>query len=282
MQTGNWLASATALLETAGIGTARLDSLILLEDELGQDRSYLLAHPEHTLQSAILKRLGGNLKRRAGHEPLAYIRGFSEFYGRRFIVTPDILEPRPESEAMIKLLKELAANYRSLVAGRLIIADIGTGSGALAITAKLEVPEAEVFASDIEPKCLAVARKNAKKFQAKITFRQGDLLEPLKLGTKDWRLEITIVLANLPYVPNRYKINRSASLEPKTAIFGGPDGLDVYRRLFGCLAAVHAKPLYVLTESLPSQHQSLSAIAEIAGFKTCQTNGFVQVFESMQ
>src|SRR3990167_8525558 len=159
MRLGDWLNSATALLETAEIGTARLDCMILLEDELGKDRSYLLAHPETPLQGASLKRLEMLCSRRIEHEPLAYIRGKTEFYGRDFYVDARVLEPRPESEAMIDLLKK----FRLPVTTK--IADVGAGSGALGITAVLEIPRATVDFYDIDPGCLDVAEQNAKKYK---------------------------------------------------------------------------------------------------------------------
>lgn len=280
MKTVNWLDSSTALLKKAGIGTARLDCLVLLEDELGKDRSYLLAHPEHHFQEPSLERLDSKLHRRIKHEPLAYIRGKSEFYGREFYVDRRVLEPRPESETMIELLKQLVSRLETQDS-RLKVVDVGTGSGALAITAKIELPETEVMATDIDPKCLAIARKNAKKYNAKIKFHRGDLLEPLRLGTRDWGLETTIVMANLPYVPARHHINKAASHEPAMAIYGGGDGLALYRRLFGQMSARYAKPRYVLTEALPYLHAELQLIAENAGFRLHRHEDFIQVFESI-
>src|SRR3954469_15390619 len=107
MKIDQWLASATKKLEQAGIGTARLDALILLEDIIDKDRAWLLAHPEHEIPAAKIAKLEKLLNRRAGHEPLAYVRGRTEFYGREFFITPAVLEPRPESETMIDCLKEL-------------------------------------------------------------------------------------------------------------------------------------------------------------------------------
>lgn len=189
MKLEEWLDWSVKKLEKAGVGTARLDCLVLLEDELGKDRSWILAHPEVALQGGALKALNKKVARRIKHEPLAYIRGYTEFYGRKFGVNKNVLEPRPESETMIELLKQqvnrLPFNYargKQVMGYRkkeLVIADIGTGSGCLGITAKLEVPEAEVIAIDIDPNCLKVARQNAQALGAKIKFRQGDLLDPL-------------------------------------------------------------------------------------------------------
>ncbi|MGH7237715.1 MAG: peptide chain release factor N(5)-glutamine methyltransferase, partial [Candidatus Saccharimonadales bacterium] len=123
-----WLKQATKELETAGIGTARLDCLVLLEGVTHKDRSWLLAHLGFKLNATHIKKLDNQVGRRAEHEPLAYIRNKTEFYGREFYIDQRVLEPRPESEAMINLLKSL-----NLLSNQIII-DVGTGSGALAVT----------------------------------------------------------------------------------------------------------------------------------------------------
>jgi len=152
--------------------------------------------------------------------------------------------------------------------------DVGTGSGALAITAKLEIPGAEVIATDIDPNCLKVAHQNAKTLGTKIKFLEGNLLEPLT--AKGY--ELTAILANLPYVPDRWKINEAAAMEPRIAIFGGQDGLDIYRRLFEQIKKLPWRPKYVFTESLPPQHKELAKIAKSASFKLAKTQDFIQVF----
>jgi release factor glutamine methyltransferase len=267
--TNNWLRAATKYLETAGIGTARLDCMVLLEDAIGKDRAWLLAHPDYRLQGPSLQILHEQLERRARHEPLAYIRGKTEFYGREFLITSDVLEPRPESETMIDLLKGLKVKGEGL---RVI--DVGTGSGALAITAKLEIPEADVVAIDIDKNCLAVARQNAHKHQVAVDFVQGNLLEPI-LALSPQPL---VLLCNLPYVPADYRLNDAAMMEPQIAIFGGADGLDLYRELFGQIATMQAKPALVLTESLPFQHDALQKIAAHSGYYQTAEEDFIQGF----
>ena len=282
MHTEKWLAESTKKLESAGIGTARLDCLVLLEDALKKDRAYLLAHPEAAVEGEALHRLDEQIKRRAKHEPLAYIRVKTEFYGREFTVNKNVLEPRPESEAMIDLLKELT-NSPLQIAKNSQFVDVGTGSGALAITAKLEVSSAEVIAIDIDAKCLTVARQNAKKHNAEIKFFEGNLIQPI-LNTQFTHgrdLFEYVILANLPYVPDDFKLNDAAMNEPKLAIFGGTDGLNIYRQLFTQLvenAKNSQSPRYVLTESLPFQHKSLAKIAHGAGYKLIKTNDFIQLF----
>lgn len=271
MKVDHWLDSASRTLETAGIGSARLDCLILLEDELKKDRSWILAHPETILQNSAVRNLNKKLALRKKHEPLAYIRGFTEFHSRKFQVDKSVLEPRPESETMIELLKQLVDSGKLLVNSGTTIADIGTGSGALAITAKLEFPVAKVIATDIDKACLIVARKNAKSLKAAIEFVHGDLLQPLSTS-------ISTVLANLPYVPDHYHINEAAAMEPAIAIFGGPDGLDLYRKMFAQIGSMENKPRHILTESLPPQHKKLKEIAENSGYILLDSCDLIQIF----
>ncbi|HEY1835794.1 MAG TPA: peptide chain release factor N(5)-glutamine methyltransferase [Candidatus Saccharimonadales bacterium] len=262
----NWLVGASKQLETAGIETARLDCLVLLEDCLNTNRTQLLAHPERELDIEQIKWLSSRLKRRTKHEPLAYIRGKTEFYGREFIVNKHVLEPRPESEAMIDLLKAatLPANPR--------IADIGAGSGCLGITAKLELPHAQADLIEVDEPALAAAKKNVNKFSINATCIKNDLLA--RISTKH-----DVILANLPYVPNNFHINLAAQAEPRFAIFGGADGLDVYRRLFSQIKELPWQPSFIFTESLPPQHAELAAIANSAGFKLVRTEDFIQQLE---
>src|SRR5579884_77700 len=147
MTVGAWLRTVEQQLVQAGVGTPRLDALILLEDVSGHDRAWLLAHPEAKISSKHLAELEKLVARRARHEPLAYVRGKSEFYGREFIISPAVLEPRPESETMIELLKKLP-----IASQKFALADVGTGSGALGITVALELPEAQVELLEIDRK----------------------------------------------------------------------------------------------------------------------------------
>lgn len=267
-----WLASAQRQLKQASVTTARLDCLVLLEDEIGKDRSWLLSHPEYELQRQQDEKLNTQIARRATHVPLAYIRGKAEFYGREFAVNAHTLVPRPETETMIELLKQLTINDK-----RLTINDIGTGSGAIAITAKLEIPDATVIATDIDENCLQTARVNAERLGADVTFLQGNLLEPVyKRKTKNEKL---VLLCNLPYVPDNFQINTAATHEPSHAIFGGVDGLDLYRNMFAQITDSTWKPSYIFTESLPSQHAVLAAFADANGYKLSGKDDFIQQFE---
>lgn len=265
MKTGDFLKEAQRALGKAGISSARLDTLILLEDLLRKDRAWVLAHPEHQLQNIQARRLWRKVERRAKHVPLAYIRGHSEFYGRHFKVNRHVLEPRPESETMIKLLKGLRLPKNPK------IADVGTGNGAIGITAALEFPGSVVDLYEISSGALAVAKHNVHLHELRLHTRKMNLLSrPLR--------PYDAILANLPYVPDKWQINEAAMAEPKLAIFGGKDGLDVYRKMFIQLQRFTWKPKYVLTESLPPQHENLAAIAASHGFKIYKSQDFIQVF----
>jgi release factor glutamine methyltransferase len=265
---GDFLIQASGQLKQAGVGSARLDILILLEDATHYDRAWLLAHPEHKLSSYQLNKLSRQVSARQQHQPLAYIRGITEFYGRNFRLNKRVLEPRVESETMIDLLKQLALPKNPK------IADVGTGCGAIGITAALEIHPSTVDLYDIDSQALAVARHNEHIHELKLGVHKRDLLNrPARPG-------YDVVLANLPYVPDDWQINEAAMQEPRSAIFGGRDGLDLYRRLFGQLNKMAVKPKYVLTEALPPQHQILAEVAASFDYQRRSAADFIQVFEA--
>lgn len=271
MSVNDWLITSTKELQEAGIATARLDCLVLLEDALGVDRASILANLDAKLPQKTEVDLNTKIVQRVRHIPLAYIRGKVEFYGREFVINKHVLVPRPETEMMIDELK--AALQKGAPHTECVIVDVGTGSGAIAVTAKLEFPKVHVIATDIDPKALKIARQNAKKHDVNIEFTQGDLLAPLPAAKPP-----TVILANLPYVPDRYSINQAAEHEPKHAIFGGKDGLNLYRRFWEQIARLCRKPFLVLTESLPMQHNGMLDLARQANFELRSSQNFIQVF----
>ena len=267
METSKWLTNSQALLKRAGVSTARLDCLVLLEDETGKDRAWLLAHPEYTLEDEELKNVNAKLAQRARHIPLAYIRKKVEFYGREFIVDAHTLVPRPETETMIDLLKQLHLPAETQ------LLDVGTGSGCIAVTTALELNNIQVSACDIDKDCLTIAATNAMKLGARVAFFESNLLEHAQ--------PCDVILANLPYVPDNFQINTAATHEPRHALFGGDDGLDLYRKLFEQLKTSGKDCTHILTESLPPQHETLTRIAEVAGFALRETDDFIQLFEAV-
>lgn len=260
-----WLRESTELLSKADVATARLDCLVIAEHVLATDRARLLAEPQRVVTSAEQRELNALVERRKNHEPVAYIIGQTEFYGRTFALTPGVLEPRPESETMIQLLLEQDLPNNPL------IADIGCGSGALGITAALELPGTTLIGTDTDQNCIALSKDNAKKLGVSATFYRGSLLEPVDT-TPD------AILANMPYVPTTWNINRAAQHEPKHAIFGGQDGMDLYRQLFAQITTLPDFSGPVLTECLPPQQNLLRDIATEHGLTEIARDDFIQVF----
>lgn len=259
-----WLDAATDDLQAVGISSARLDAELLASYGVDQPRTWLHAHPEHQLTKPEYKQLKLALQRRLSHEPIAYILGRKEFYGQDFIVTPAVLVPRPESEAFFEILKQLPANLSCL--------DIGTGSGALAITAALLQPSWRVTGVDISRSALTVAQRNARLLNARqVVFRKQNLL------AKDHE-DYDVLMANLPYVPKNVCDAVDISHEPKIALDGGLDGLDIYRDFFASIKIRKSKPRYILTESLAEQHRSMATMGQSAGYSLRQTIGLVQLF----
>lgn len=264
MTVGEFLQTTTAALQNAGITTARLDCLVLLEDILGVARSNLLAHPEAELTTSQMAILTAQVTERKKHRPLAYIRGKAAFYGRTFAVNDAVLVPRPETETIIDILKGLPLPKNTS------IADIGTGSGCLAITAALELPDARVTGYDISAEALQVASANAQRLDATVDFQISNLLQDAP--TQD------VLLANLPYVPDHFPINQAATHEPKLALFSGADGLNHYKLFWQQISTATQKPRFVLTEALPEQHHALAQLARHAGFVQDRKQGLVQMF----
>ncbi len=269
MTISDFITNTTKTLKTAGIESARLDCLVLLGDAFGQDRAYLLAHPETEIPQTTEVELNTKVIQRVKHTPLAYIRRRAPFFGCEFEVNKHVLVPRPESEVIIALLKNLPLpdNPR--------IADIGTGSGCLGITAALEFKKAHVDVYDVDKNALNVASANVAKYNVAVGCHQSNLLNAC---SKPY----DVLLANLPYVPDNYAINRAAGHEPKLALFGGDDGLDIYRRFWQEVAGLKYLPQFILTESLLTQHDPLAHIAISSGYRLKTSEGLAQCFELSQ
>jgi len=267
MQISEWLPVATNFLSSKEIATARLDAVILLEDILGVDRAKIMAEPTMEIPDGAVAALQNLLNRRAHHEPLAYIRGKVEFYGRMFKVSPAVLVPRPESETMIELLLSLPK-----LPAKPWIGDVGAGSGALGITAALELPQAEIDLLEIDPAAAAIAKTNVVLHTTTISVIVSDLLSAAPRN-------YDVLLCNLPYVPDDFKIIQAATHEPKLALFAGSDGLDLYQSLFQQLQTLQKKPLFILTEAFPDQHKVLMGLSTLAGYSLLKTDDFIQVFQ---
>lgn len=210
----------------------KLDAQVLLSHCLKKPTSYLFAHGDELLSPEANEQYLALIERRAKHEPISYILGEKEFYKRPFFVTPATLIPRPETELLVELaLKDATPGT--------VFADIGTGSGAIAITLAAE-SASFVFATDISSAALQVAKKNAERHgvQERIFFLEGDLLLPFVNNLKEWlaraELKRMTIVANLPYVPQRQFEGLDPDIllyEPHQAIVGGIGGLEIYERL---------------------------------------------------
>lgn len=262
----NWITHAQDTLKASGIETARLDAMMLLEYATSTERAHIMAHPETMINNQAIENLELLLARRVTHEPMAYIVGSREFYGRTFSINSSVLVPRPESEDIITLLLGLPRPDT--------IIDVGTGSGILAITAALEIPTAKVFATDNDPNCINIARQNAANLGAHVVYKDLDLITNI---TKD-DINDAVILANLPYVPLEYPINADAAHEPETALYSPEHGLGHYRRLFSQLHNKEAHPLAIICESLTPQHFELARLAESYGFALQQTLHLQQLY----
>lgn len=267
MTINEWLQEAQRQLKSAAIESYPLDSLVLLEHVTRLNRAHILAHQDKQLSSLQVGTLARLLKRRIGREPIAYITGVKEFYGREFYVDKNVLIPRPESESFIELLKKHQITHQSII-------DVGSGSGILGITAKLELPTSNVTLIDIDKNALEVAKKNAIKLNTNVNFLQSDLLESLPSIVNR---QSSIILANLPYVPKTIKLEPELAYEPSIALFADNNGLALYERLWQQINGL-TSCTYVLTESLESQHHRMTVLAQNAQFKLTKTNGLVQLF----
>lgn len=256
-----WLDEATQKLQAADIPSARLDAELLLADALGKDRAWLIAHGDESAPITAAP----SLERRVNREPIAYIRGHKEFYGRNFIVTPDTLIPRPETETIIELLQPLVASSKRLI-------DIGTGTGAIAISAKLEYPALTVEATDVSPAALEVATQNASALGAEVTFSISDLLE----SVTD---QYDIICANLPYVDRTWQVSVETHFEPDLALYADHDGLKLIEKLIEQSESHLLSSGFLLLEADPRQHDAIVACGHGHGFDWYRTEGFIVVLQ---
>lgn len=215
------LAQGVKLLSDAGIDAPKLTAEVLLAHALRQERVYLVAHDSDELTELGWIHYGRYLHERMKGKPTQYITRRQEFYGRMFRVEPGVLIPRPETELLCEaVLERLPAGAR--------VADVGTGSGCIAVTLALEARAAKVFAVDLSAEALRIARRNAAALGAGVEFVRGDLLGSFAGGSLD------ALVSNPPYVPEPDRGSMAREVrdwEPVTALFAGREGLDVYRRL---------------------------------------------------
>jgi release factor glutamine methyltransferase len=228
------IAEGARLLRASKVAEDRRTATVLLGHALAVDRTYLLTRSDHEIDETRFQEYVEMITRRAAGEPLQYITGHQEFYGIDFLVTPDVLIPRPETELLVECVINLArdSSSQSDHNGPLVL-DVGTGSGCIAVALASYLNNARVIATDISQAALAVAHRNAARqgVEARIEFLEGDLLAPL--AGRNLEGAIDFLASNPPYVSTQdsHLLQRELDWEPRKALFGGPEGIDFYRRL---------------------------------------------------
>lgn len=271
----DWLADATRQLVFAEIPSARLDSELILAHTLRKNRSYLHAHPEEPLTDRSIEIANARLSLRIERVPVAYIIGHKEFYGRQFSVTTATLIPRPESEALIELLKQVIPRNSSLLKENpLRLIDVGTGSGTLGVTAKLLFPELNVTLSDVSRHALKIAEKNAENLHADVSVLQSNLLA-------DYPFTANIIIANLPYVDPEWERSPETEHEPASALFATNHGKALIYELL-----VQTKDKLVdggslILEADPEQHPDIITEAKKYGLLLSGQDGYGLLLEKV-
>jgi len=241
------LTDGTQFLSAVGIENARLDAEVLLGQVLDIEKAEIYLNFDSVLNIENERRFRELLRRRAKREPIAYITGRKEFWSLDFAVTPDVLIPRPETELLVELVLQ-----RATMTSRespLKILDIGTGSGAIAVSLAKELPQAEIWAVDVSAAALNIAGINSRQYgvASRIQFLQGDVFGPVSgLG-----LIFDVIVSNPPYVRSRELADLAPEIrhwEPTTALDGGPDGLDTCRKIIDRADKYLAPKGYLLLE----------------------------------
>jgi release factor glutamine methyltransferase len=251
------LRDATSVLAAAGCDTPRLDAELLLASVLGVGRERLVVDAGRVLDPGSIAAYDALVARREAREPVAYILGEKAFRRITLHVDRRVLIPRPETEVLVEVGLTLPSGAS--------VVDVGTGSGAVALALKDERPDLNVVATDVDADALAVARENGERLGLDVEFALGDLL-----GGVDGQFDA--VLANLPYVPEGSGLEPEIeTYEPALALYAGPDGLDLIRRLIPMTADVGLVALEVglaeAVESLlrPAGFESVERLQDLAG-----------------
>lgn len=241
-------------LDEARIPAARLTAEVLLCHAVHCERVYLYAHPEQKLTELHWIHYGRYLHERLQGKPTQYITRQQEFYGRPFLVSPAVLIPRPETEHVVETVLKLAPDAKRVV-------DIGTGSGAIAVTLALELKRARLWATDISNAALAVARENARSNNAQVEFIESDLGAAIRSGSMD------VVVSNPPYVPLDDKSTIQVEVrdyEPEVALYGGPSGTEIYQRLIPDAARILVPDGWLIMEL---GYRSLDAVRAMLDYR---------------
>ncbi|MBZ4688107.1 MAG: release factor glutamine methyltransferase [Clostridia bacterium] len=256
------ITKAADILHKAGIQEGRREAGILMEFCLGISREKMLMELQEILPQDAANKYFDLVKRRSQNYPLQYITGQQEFMGLPFKVNPNVLIPRRETEELVEKV------LQSDIKAGANVADVGTGSGAIAVSLARFRPDLRVFATDIDPQALAVARENAGKLDVKIEFFQGDLLKPLILHN----IKLDVIVSNPPYISQgeMETLMPEVKYEPRHALEGGKDGLKYYRRIAFQSSQALAKGGRIFLEIGMTQSAEVTAILRTAGFQEMQ------------
>lgn len=275
MSIDSYLQETTLRLTTSNIASARLDAELLLMHVFGKSKTWLIAHGSQLIDKKQLSRLETLVSRRLQREPVAYLVGHKEFYGRDFIVTHDVLVPRPETEDLITLVRSL--HQGGTLMQRML--EVGTGSGCLGLTLALET-NARLTVCDISKAALTIARKNAKKLEVKpVRFIQSDLLEHWRGHDKPKPFDL--VVANLPYVDRSWNdTSPELAYEPDVALYAKDGGLELIKRLIDQVPVVLSPNGFLLLEADPTQHKTI--VKHTKNFVHINTLGYALLLQSRQ
>jgi release factor glutamine methyltransferase len=268
-----WLKTAGDRLSDVGITSARLDAELILTSILDKPRTYLHAHNDVLMNPESIKLANSILQRRLKYEPIAYVLGYKYFYGRKFIVNVDTLIPRPESEDIIDLLRIIVSDFITNT-DKINLVDVGSGSGCLGITAKLELPSLNVTLADISDKALEIAKQNAKKLSVRVNTLKSDLL-------KEYRLKPRVIIANLPYVDIDWERSPETNYEPRVALFAEEHGLKIIKNLIIQASKRLPNDGYLIIEADPIQHASLLNFAKKHRFKNLLNRNYCMSFQKL-
>ena len=256
-----------AAVDSPPLDSPGLDASVLLANVLGLPRTALLARPERPVGAAARGRFARLVERRAAGEPLAWLTGRREFWSLDFEVGRSTLVPRPETERLVEAVLAAAEAMRG-DGGRLLVADLGTGCGAVAIAVAREAVGAEVVATDIEPEALAVARRNVSRLApGRVALRLGSWCEPLEAGA--W----SVIASNPPYLraDDPHLQGDGVRREPRRALVGGSDGLEAIRAIGGGAGRCLRPGGRLLVEHGADQGEAVRRVLRAAGFEPLRT-----------
>lgn len=266
-----WLSEASTRLKDVDIPSAKLDAELILAHTLRKPRTYLHAHSDEALDVRQLEIADARLELRHERTPIAYIVGHKEFYGRRFKTTPAALIPRPETESFIELLRGIMPINLPLAPEKRTLVDVGTGTGAIGITAKLEWPELSVTLTDISQQALNLAQQNAELLQADVQLHKGDLL-------RGYGAPIDIIVSNPPYVDRSWDVSPETHSEPDLALYASSNGLALIKPLLAQANELLRPGGSLLLEADERQHAAIIQLATSYGLKHSSSLGLVLHF----